>query len=164
MGPNFQTQVYEPLGEPHGDLWAQGATFGRDGPLRRQLLLPYHPCLAYLTSTCHSHWNARMGPKMGGQLDDPPDNQEGESRPQRTTFGSATPLTKPVKTRGAARAGGGGPARRGGSGGAGGGGPAQTAMCLTQPAGLRGPARRKKSDGSELQATEIQMARNSTPH
>ena len=47
MGPNFQTHVYEPLGEPHGDLWAQGTTFGRGRPLRRQLLLPYHPCLAY---------------------------------------------------------------------------------------------------------------------
>ena len=47
MGPNFQTHVYEPLLELHGDLWAQGATFGRDRPLRRQLLLPYHPCLAY---------------------------------------------------------------------------------------------------------------------
>ena len=30
MGPNFQTHVYEPLGEPHGDLWAQGATFISD--------------------------------------------------------------------------------------------------------------------------------------
>ena len=38
-----------------------------------------------------------MGLKMGGQLDDPPDSQEGESRPQRTTFGGATTLTKPVK-------------------------------------------------------------------
>ena len=38
-----------------------------------------------------------MGPKMGGQLDDPPDSQEGESRLQRTTFGGATPLTKPVQ-------------------------------------------------------------------
>ena len=38
-----------------------------------------------------------MGPKMGGQLDDPSDSQEGESRPQRTTFGGATPLTKPVQ-------------------------------------------------------------------
>ena len=38
-----------------------------------------------------------MGPKMGGQLDDPPDSQEGESQPQRTTFGGATPLTKPVQ-------------------------------------------------------------------
>jgi hypothetical protein len=47
MGPNFQTHVYEPLLELHGDLWAQGATFGRDRPLRRQLLLLYHPCLAY---------------------------------------------------------------------------------------------------------------------
>ena len=38
-----------------------------------------------------------MGPKMGSQIDDPPDSQGGESRPQRTTFGGATPLTKPVK-------------------------------------------------------------------
>ena len=49
MGPNFQTHVYEPLGELHGELWAQGAAFGRVGPLRRQLLLLYHPCLAYLS-------------------------------------------------------------------------------------------------------------------
>jgi hypothetical protein len=49
MGPNFQIHVYEPLVEPHGDLWAQGATFGRVGPLRRQLLLLLHPCLAYLS-------------------------------------------------------------------------------------------------------------------
>ena len=49
MGPNFQTHVYEPLGELHGELWAQGAAFGRVGPLRRQLLSPYHPCLAYLS-------------------------------------------------------------------------------------------------------------------
>ncbi len=48
-GPNFQIHVYEPLIEPHGDLWAQGATFGRVGPLRRQLLLLLHPCLAYLS-------------------------------------------------------------------------------------------------------------------
>ena len=126
--------------------------------------------------TCHSRWNARMGPKMGGQLDDPPDSQEGESRPQRTVFGGDTHvtnqvkmavgpigpdhadllrwvqifkhtytnplanrmatygLTKPVKTRGAARAGGAGPARRGGGNGAGGGGPARTAMCGAGPA------------------------------
>jgi hypothetical protein len=38
-----------------------------------------------------------MGPKMGSQIDDPPDSQGGESRPQRTTFGGATPLTKLVK-------------------------------------------------------------------
>ncbi len=49
MGQNFQIHVYEPLVEPHGDLWAQGATFGRVGPLRRQLLLLLHPCLAYLS-------------------------------------------------------------------------------------------------------------------
>ena len=49
MSLNFQTHVYEPLVEPHGDLWAQGTTFGRVGPLRRQLLLLYHPCLAYLS-------------------------------------------------------------------------------------------------------------------
>ena len=42
--------------------------------------------------------NARMGPKMGGQIDDPPDSQGGESRPQRTTFRGATPLTKPKNT------------------------------------------------------------------
>ena len=46
-GFEFQTHLYEPLGEPHSDLWAQGVTFGRDRPLRRQLLLPYHPCLTY---------------------------------------------------------------------------------------------------------------------
>ena len=81
--------------------------------------------------------------RRAGAARDPPDSQEGESRSQRTTFGGATPLAKPVKTRGAARAGGGGPARRGGSGGAGGGGPAQTAMCLLQAAGtgLRGRRR-----------------------
>ena len=62
--------------------------------------------------TCHSRWNARMGPKIGCQLDDTPDSQESESQSHRTTFGGATPLTKPVKTRGAARARGGGPARR----------------------------------------------------
>ena len=39
--------TYTNLVEPHGDLWAQGTTFGRVGPLRRQLLLLYHPCLAY---------------------------------------------------------------------------------------------------------------------
>ena len=49
MGPNFQTHVYEPLGELHGELWTQGATFGRVGPLCRHLLLLYHPCLAYLS-------------------------------------------------------------------------------------------------------------------
>ncbi len=38
-----------------------------------------------------------MGPKMGSQIDDPPDSQGGESRPQRITIGGATPLTKPVK-------------------------------------------------------------------
>ena len=48
MGPNFQTNVYEHLGEPHDDLWAQG-TFGRDGPLRRQLLLQYHDILSSLS-------------------------------------------------------------------------------------------------------------------
>ncbi len=47
--------------------------------------------------TCHSRWNARMGPKMGCQIDNPPDSQGGESQPQRTTFGGATPLIKPVK-------------------------------------------------------------------
>ena len=84
--------------------------------------------------------------RRAGAARDPPDSQEGESRSQRTTFGGATPLAKPVKTRGAARTGGGGPARRGGSGGAVGGGPAWTAMCLLQAAGTglrgrRGPTR-----------------------
>ena len=40
-----------------------------------------------------------MGPRMGDPLDDPPDSPEGEAGPQRTVFGGATPLTKPVKTR-----------------------------------------------------------------
>ena len=35
-----------------------------------------------------------MGPTMGGQLVDPPDNLEGETRPQRTV---ATPLSNQVK-------------------------------------------------------------------
>ena len=43
MGPNFQTHVYEPLGEPHGDLWAQGATFGRVGPLTNQVKMAVGP-------------------------------------------------------------------------------------------------------------------------
>ena len=47
--------------------------------------------------TCHSRWDARMGPKIGGQLDYPPNGPEGESRPHRTTFGGATPITKPVQ-------------------------------------------------------------------
>ena len=43
MGPNFQTHVYEPLGEPHGDLWAQGATIGRVGPLNNQVKMAVGP-------------------------------------------------------------------------------------------------------------------------
>ncbi len=45
-----------------------------------------------------SRWDARMGPKMDGQLDDPPDSPEGVFRLRATVFGGATPLTKPVKT------------------------------------------------------------------
>ena len=56
MGPNFQTHGYEPLVEPHGDLWAQGATFGRVGPLHLQLLLLYHPCLAPVTAAGMLGW------------------------------------------------------------------------------------------------------------
>ena len=47
----------------------------------------------------HWRWDAPMGPRMGDPLDDPPDSPEGEAGPQRTVFGGATPLTKPVKTR-----------------------------------------------------------------
>ena len=146
-----------PIGPDHADLlrWVRifkhtytnplancMASCGLRGPLSAALgpcVDSCYCCIIPVWRTCHSRWNARMGLKMGGQLDDPPDSQEGESRSQRTTFGGATPLAKPVKTRGAARAGGGGPARRGGSGGAGGGGPAWTAMCLFQAAS--GPAR-----------------------
>ena len=47
----------------------------------------------------HWRWDVPMGPRMGDPLDDPPDSPEGEAGPQRTVFGGATPLTKPVKTR-----------------------------------------------------------------
>ena len=153
-----------PIGPDHADLlrWVRifkhtytnplanrMATCGLRGPLSAVLgpcVDSCYCCIIPVWRTCHSRWNARMGLKMGGQLDDPPDSQEGESRSQRTTFGGATPLAKPVKTRGAARTGGGEPARRGGSGGAVGGGPAWTAMCLLQAAGTglrgrRGPTR-----------------------
>jgi len=76
------------------------ATCGLRGPLSAVLgpcVDSCYCCCIPVWRTCHSRWNARMGPKMGGQLDDPPDSRGGESRPQRTTFGGATPLTKPVK-------------------------------------------------------------------
>ena len=76
------------------------ATCGLRGPLSAVLgpcVDSCYCCIIPVWRTCHSRWNARMGPKMGGQIDDPPDSQGGESRPQRTTFGGATPLTKPVK-------------------------------------------------------------------
>ena len=41
--------------------------------------------------TCHSRWNDRMGPKMGAQLDDPPDSRRGESRPQDHVWRRYTP-------------------------------------------------------------------------
>ncbi len=47
----------------------------------------------------HWCWDAVMGPKMGDPLDDPPASPEGEAEHQRTVFGGAIPLTKPVKTR-----------------------------------------------------------------
>ena len=93
MGPNFQTHVNEPLGEPHGDLWAQGPLSAAMDPC----VDSYYCRIIPVWPTGHSRWDTRMGPKMGGQLDDPPDSQEGESRPQWTTFGGATSLTKPVK-------------------------------------------------------------------
>ena len=46
MGPNVQTHIRTPW-RTAWRLVCSGATFGRDGPVRRQLLLPYHPCLAY---------------------------------------------------------------------------------------------------------------------
>ncbi len=46
MGLNFQTHVYESSGMSNPDLWAQGTTFGRDRPLRRQVQLRYRPCPA----------------------------------------------------------------------------------------------------------------------
>ena len=76
------------------------ATCGLRGPLSAVLgpcVDSCYCCIIPVWRTCHSRWNARMGLKMGGQIDDPPDSQGGESRPQRTTFGCATPLTKPVK-------------------------------------------------------------------
>jgi hypothetical protein len=76
------------------------ATCGLRGPLSAVLgpcVDSCYCCCIPVWRTCHSRWNARMGPKMGGQLDGPPDSRGGESRPQRTTFGGATPLTKPVK-------------------------------------------------------------------
>ena len=132
----------------HGDLWAQGTTVGRVGPLTKQVNLkmavgrigPDHAdllrwvrifkhtytnplanrmatcglrgpplavvgpcvdshycCIIPVWCTFHSRWNTRMGPKMGCQLDDPPDSQGGESQPQRSTFGGVTTLTKPVE-------------------------------------------------------------------
>ena len=117
------------------------ATCGLRGPLSAVIgpcVDSYYCCIIPVWPTGHSRRDARMGPKMGGQLEDPPDSQEGESRPRRITFGGATPLTKPIKTRGP-RGGEVGGARRGGGGGAGGGGPGRTAMCLLQAAS--GPAR-----------------------
>ena len=76
------------------------ATCGLRGPLSAVIgpcVDSYYCCIIPVWRIRHSRWNAWMGPKMGGQLDDPPESQEGESRLQRTTFGGATPLTKPVK-------------------------------------------------------------------
>ena len=104
-----------PIGPDHADLlrWVRifkhtytnplancMASCGLRGPLSAVLgpcVDSCYCCIIPVWRTCHRRWNARMGPKMGGQLDDPPDSQEGESRPQRTTFGGATPLTKPVQ-------------------------------------------------------------------
>ena len=104
-----------PIGPDHADLlrWVRifkhtytnplancMASCGLRGPLSAVLgpcVDSYYCCIIPVWRTCHSRWNARMGLKMGGQLDDPPDSQEGESRPQRTTFGGATTLTKPVQ-------------------------------------------------------------------
>ena len=73
------------------------ATCGLRGPLSAVLgpcVDSCYCCIIPVWRTCHRRWNARMGLKMGGQIDDPPDSQGGESRPRRTTFGGAIPLSK----------------------------------------------------------------------
>ena len=92
MGPNFQIHVTNPLSN-------RMVTCGLRGPLSAVLgpcVDSCYCCCIPVWRTCHSRWNARMGPKMGGQLDDPPDSRGGESRLHRTTFqvGGDTPLTK----------------------------------------------------------------------
>ena len=102
-----------PIGPDHADLlrWVRifkhtytnplancMASCGLRGPLSAELgpcVDSCYRCIIFVWPTCHSRWNDRMGLKMGGQLDDPPDSQEGESRSQRTTFGGATPSQNP---------------------------------------------------------------------
>ena len=131
-------------------------------PLKRSLArhrIPYSCARAHASGPA-----GRRGPGGGGGTRSPQRRRRSGWRRAGADGDVLDAASGPARACTGLRALGVGPARRSGGGEAGGGGPAQTAMCLTQPAGLRGPARRKKSDGSELQATEIQMARNSTPH
>ena len=51
--------------KPHADLWSRETTFGSDGPPRRQLQLPYHPCQTHRSQPRSARRPSRQ---PGGQI------------------------------------------------------------------------------------------------